>query len=149
MTKVTGVIEMTFLSGHNDFNKETKKWDKISVQLHAPKNDEEYETLTQYLDFLLDKISDDEDHRLMWLVDYITYMVIEYDNTHFDNELKGTGIDALKYLMSQHSLKQSDMKEIGSQGVVSEILSGKRELNVTQIKALAKRFNVSVNTFFD
>jgi HTH-type transcriptional regulator/antitoxin HigA len=35
--------------------------------------------------------------------------------------------------MEQHGLKQTDLREIGSQGVVSEILSGKRDLNVRQI----------------
>ena len=37
--------------------------------------------------------------------------------------------------------------EIGSQGVVSEVLTGKRELNARQIKRLAKRFNVSPAVF--
>ena len=34
----------------------------------------------------------------------------------------------------------ASLPEIGSQGVVSEILSGKRELNVRQIRALAAWF---------
>ncbi|MEO1801157.1 MAG: transcriptional regulator, partial [Cyanobacteria bacterium J06629_2] len=42
-----------------------------------------------------------------------------------------------------------DLSEIGSQGVVSEILSGKRKLNVRQIQLLAERFHVSPATFFD
>jgi HTH-type transcriptional regulator / antitoxin HigA len=50
-------------------------------------------------------------------------------------------------LMHEHGLKQSDMQEIGSQGVVSEILRGKRALNMRQIKALAKRFNVAATVF--
>jgi HTH-type transcriptional regulator/antitoxin HigA len=37
---------------------------------------------------------------------------------------------------------------LGSQGVVSEILSGKRELNTRQIAALADRFGVSPAVFF-
>jgi HTH-type transcriptional regulator/antitoxin HigA len=50
--------------------------------------------------------------------------------------------------MEQHDLRQSDLrKEIGSQGVVSEILSGNRELNTRQIRALAKRFSVSPAVF--
>jgi HTH-type transcriptional regulator / antitoxin HigA len=49
--------------------------------------------------------------------------------------------------MEEHSLSQSDLPEIGSQGVVSEILNGKRKLNVRQIQALAKRFKVSPATF--
>jgi len=44
-------------------------------------------------------------------------------------------------------VKQADLKEIGSQGVVSEILNGKRSLNVRQIKLLAERFSVSPATF--
>jgi HTH-type transcriptional regulator/antitoxin HigA len=39
------------------------------------------------------------------------------------------------------------LPEIGTQGVVSEILSGKRELNVRQIRALAERFNVPPGVF--
>jgi HTH-type transcriptional regulator/antitoxin HigA len=53
----------------------------------------------------------------------------------------------LRFLMEEHSLKQSDLPEIGSQSLVSEILSGKRELNVRQIRALAKRFGVSPAAF--
>jgi HTH-type transcriptional regulator / antitoxin HigA len=49
--------------------------------------------------------------------------------------------------MEEHSLSQSDLPEIGSEGVVSEILNGKHSLNVRQIQALAERFNVSPATF--
>jgi transcriptional regulator with XRE-family HTH domain len=45
--------------------------------------------------------------------------------------------------MEEHGLTQSDLPEIGSQDVLSEILRGKRELNVRQIRALATRFHVS------
>jgi HTH-type transcriptional regulator/antitoxin HigA len=47
----------------------------------------------------------------------------------------------------RNNLKQSDLPEIGSQGVISEILSGKRHFNVRQIKLLSKRFNVSPAVF--
>ena len=59
-----------------------------------------------------------------------------------------TGAEMLQYLMEEHGLTQSDLPEVGSQGVVSEILRGKRELNVRQIRALSKRFNVSPSVFF-
>ena len=49
--------------------------------------------------------------------------------------------------MDQHGLKQGDLAEIGSQGVVSEILAGKRELNIRQVRALGERFGVSAGTF--
>ena len=49
--------------------------------------------------------------------------------------------------MEAHGLTQSELPEIGSQGVVSEILSGERDLNVRQIRRLAKRFGVSPAVF--
>jgi len=49
--------------------------------------------------------------------------------------------------MEQHELTQTDLAEVASQGVMSEILNGKRELNVRQIKALAERFNVPPAVF--
>ena len=52
-----------------------------------------------------------------------------------------------QYLMEEHGLTQSDLPEVGSQGVVSEILHGKRELNVRQIRALAHRFGVAPAVF--
>ncbi|MFZ9405765.1 MAG: helix-turn-helix domain-containing protein [Burkholderiaceae bacterium] len=57
------------------------------------------------------------------------------------------GRDALRYLMNAHRLKQSDLPEVASQGVISEVLSGKRQLNVRQIRALSERFGVSPETF--
>ena len=53
----------------------------------------------------------------------------------------------LRFLMQQHGLRQSDLPEIGSQGVVSEVLADKRELNARQIRRLARRFGVSPAVF--
>ena len=58
-----------------------------------------------------------------------------------------TGVQALKFLMEQHGLKQDDLAEIGSQGVMSGTLAGKRELNIRQVRALGARFGVSAATF--
>jgi len=58
-----------------------------------------------------------------------------------------SGTDLLRFLIEEHALKQTDLAEIGSQRVVSEILSGKRELNVRQTRLLAKRFHVSPVVF--
>lgn len=55
--------------------------------------------------------------------------------------------EVLHFLMEQHGLKQDELPEVGSQGVVSEILSGKRQLNLRQAKALAARFHVDPGLF--
>lgn len=58
------------------------------------------------------------------------------------------GKDMLQYLMELKGLTQSDLaKELGGQPIVSKILKGERELNIRQIKALAKRFKVSPEAF--
>jgi hypothetical protein len=60
---------------------------------------------------------------------------------------EASGLEALAFLMAQHGLRQGGLPEIGSQGVVSEILAGKRELNIRQVRALSERFGVSAATF--
>lgn len=55
--------------------------------------------------------------------------------------------EALRFLMEQHGLRQNDLPELGSQGVVSELLSGKRDINARQARALADRFRVEVGLF--
>ena len=66
-------------------------------------------------------------------------LIGDYEDRHVPRpDVSGAGM--LRFLMDQHGLKQADLREIGSQGVVSEILNGKRDLNARQIKALAARF---------
>ena len=141
---------MTALA-HNDFIQDTIQcWKKISPVIHEPQNTDDYEKLSSLLDNLLDVVGEDESHELIGLVDVISHMISMYDDEHYQFLEEGTGTDALKFLMQQHNLNQNDLKnEIGSQGVVSEILNGKRQLNVTQIRKLSERFKVSPATFID
>ncbi len=125
----------------------TKHWKYVAPLLAYPKNDAEYDLLAKRLDQLLDIIGDDENHQLIGLVDTISHIISSYDENEF--KIAASGIDALKYLMELRQINQSDLHEIGSQGVISEILNGKRKLNLRQIKLLAKLFNVHQTTFID
>jgi len=49
--------------------------------------------------------------------------------------------------MQAHDLTQSDLPEVGNQGVVSEILAGNLELNVRQLRALGERFGADPVVF--
>lgn len=74
-------------------------------------------------------------------------MVGDFEKEHFETS-KASGAEMLAYLMELQDLNQSDLsEELGGQPVVSQILKGKRELNLRQIKALAKRFKVSPEVF--
>ncbi len=102
--------------------------------------------MTEMLQTLLDETQGEENHPAMGLVDIVGDLIEDYKTKHHPLP-EVTGVQALKFLMEQHGLKQSDLCEIGSQGVVSEILTGKRELNIRQVRALSKRFGVSAATF--
>ena len=127
--------------------KETVKvWPKVSKSLTVPHNEKEYNRVVKLLDEVMDIVGGDEKHPLASLMETLAVIIENYENQHF-KELEGSPIESLKYLMKEHEIHQSDLKEIGSQGVVSEILSGKRNLNMRQIKLLAKRFHVSPAVF--
>lgn len=57
-------------------------------------------------------------------------------------------LENLTELMQMRDLKQKDLVPIfGSQGITSEVLSGKRTISKTQAKKLAEFFHVSVELF--
>ena len=105
-----------------------------------------YARMTKILESLLDEAGAEESHPIMGLIDIVADLIDDYE-TELHPLPQTNGVDALKFLMEQHSLKQTDLREIGSQGVVSEILTGKRELNLRQVRALSERFGVSADTF--
>jgi HTH-type transcriptional regulator / antitoxin HigA len=119
----------------------------VILSLNVPTTPEEYEALASLLDQVLRLTKYEEEHPLNIIVDALSELIAAYDAEH-GGVPQASPPEVLKFLMEQHDLKQSDMKEIGSQGVVSEVLSGRRQLNSRQIKALAKRFNVSPSVFF-
>jgi len=120
-------------------------WQNISPLLTI-RNEAEYETAVERMNELLDEIGTDESHPLYSLLDTLGTLIQAYEDEHYRiPEVKGA--DVLRFLMDEHGLTQSDLPEVGSQGVVSEILNGKRELNVRQMRALAERFKVSVAVF--
>ncbi|MEW6718524.1 MAG: helix-turn-helix domain-containing protein [Chloroflexota bacterium] len=110
------------------------------------RNEREYEAAIKRLNELLDEIGDNERHPLYSLLDTLGTVIHAYEEKHHPMP-KSTGADMLRFFMDEHGLNQSDLSDIGSQGVVSEILNGKRELNVRQIRLLAKRFQVSPAVF--
>lgn len=106
----------------------------------------DYEKAIVLLNQLLDSGAADETSPLADLVNALGAVIGEYEDIHHP-KVDVSPISTLRFLMEQHQLSQSDLTEIGTQGVVSEILNGKRDLNVRQIKALAERFHVTPALF--
>lgn len=122
-------------------------WSHVAPLLTKPETGEEYESMVAALDLVLDAGGADEKSELAPLADIMGDLVAEYDEEHYAAIQEASGFDVLKQLMVEHGLKQSDLHEIGTQGVVSEVLSGRRSLNVRQIKSLSQRFGVPAGMF--
>ncbi len=108
--------------------------------------EQEYDHAVNALNELLDAGGADEHHPLAVLVTLLSDFIADYEDKQTPRPTI-TGRAMLAFLMEQHGLKQAALSEIGSQGVVSELLSGKRELTTKHIKLLASRFNVPVSVF--
>lgn len=139
---------MEALIDHKTVAKITTHYQALAslVPLHAIRDETEYDRAVSMLNGLLDAGAADEEHPLAGLVNALGLLIGDYDDAHFPAK-PGSPIETLRMLMEQNRLSQSDLAEVGSQGVVSEILNGKRELNVRQIKALAARFKVPPSVF--
>lgn len=120
-------------------------WANIAPLLSI-RNKREYNVAVKRLNELLDEIGDNEKHPLYGLLDTLGTLIEIYEEEHYPIP-DATGAEALRFLMDEHGLTQSDLPEVGSQGVVSEILNGKRELNIRQVRFLAEKFKVSSAVF--
>ena len=59
-------------------------------------------------------------------------------------------LDLLKHLMEENGMNTSDLGDVlGSRGLASEVLSGKRGLSKTLIRRLAERFGLPPSLFLD
>lgn len=128
-----------------------EKWAAVAPILSI-RNEREYDAAVNRLNDLLDEVGTNDcfaqrnEHPLYSLLDTPGTLVHAYEEIHYPMP-DVSGGEMLRYFMEEYELRQNDLSEVGSQGVVSEILNGTRELNVRQIRALAKRFHVSPAVF--
>ncbi len=127
------------------FEQLTKSWSEIASYLGKPENEKELGNLIELTDYLMDHLV--EDKKLEGLLEYVGNLIEAYEKSNIP-EPEGDPVSVLKFFMHEHGLKQKDLTEVGSPGVVSEVIRGKRELNKRQIAALSKRFNCSPAVFF-
>jgi len=106
----------------------------------------DYQRARKDLDELVDEVGSDENHPRAGMMDMLATLVHAWEEEHHPIPVAAPR-KVLAFLMEQHGLKQQDLKEVGTQGIVSEVLAGKRELNVRQIRKLAAKFSVSPAVF--
>jgi len=82
------------------------------------------------------------------LAQLLTLLIEDFEEKQYELP-RAEPLEVLRFLMDQHDLKQKDLADVfGTPSIVSEVLSGKRELNKDHIKRLSERFHVSPELFF-
>jgi HTH-type transcriptional regulator/antitoxin HigA len=92
------------------------------------RNGRKYDRAIQRLNCLLGEVGTNQRHPLYGLLDTLGTLIHAYEEQHHLLP-DSTGADMLRFLMAEHQPTQADLPEIGLQGVVSEVLGGRRDLN--------------------
>jgi HTH-type transcriptional regulator/antitoxin HigA len=115
---------------------------------HVIHTETENERCTAVLENLLRKKKNrtTEEKRLAEL---LTLLIERYEEERYKLSRPAGPIDIVRHLMDANGLRQVDLLDVfGTASVVSEILSGKRELSKAHIAKLSDRFQVSPALFF-
>jgi len=81
------------------------------------------------------------------ILDLLTLLVERFEEQHYAME-RATPIEIVRELMKANGVSQSEIAEIlGSKGLASEMLSGKREISKSQALKLSERFHVPAAVF--
>jgi HTH-type transcriptional regulator/antitoxin HigA len=112
---------------------------------HVIHNERDHRTYLARAEELLDKKGRSAaENRYLEL---LSVLIERYEQEH-DPIVAPDPLEALKELMAANGMTQSALARLlGSSGITSEILSGKRSLSKTHIRKLAEAFNVSTDLF--
>jgi antitoxin component HigA of HigAB toxin-antitoxin module len=76
------------------------------------------------------------------LFELLGLLLAKYEEEHFPMPKTGP-VEAIRFAMDRQGLGQSDLAELlGSRSRASEILNGRRELTLQQIRLLAKSWGI-------
>ena len=109
-------------------------------------NEQEYKKAVARLNTLIDEVGVNEEHPLYSLLNTLGILIETYEKENYEIP-DCSGVDMLLYFMEEYSLTKSDLPEIGSAKIISEIINGEQELNIRHVKALAERFKVDSSVF--
>lgn len=128
------------------YNKEIYGQLLLDVLPASIDSDEEYDRIENIFNELWNKEKlSPEEERLFHL---LTDLLEDYGRKTIGEIPPFTPRELLASLMKENDLKQVDLADVfGTQSVVSEVLSGKREITKTQAKALSEKFKVKVEAF--
>jgi HTH-type transcriptional regulator / antitoxin HigA len=117
----------------------------VTVMPSVIDTDEEYKRIEEIFNGMFSKELSPDEEKLFSL---LAALMEEYEQRTLPPLEESSPRETLRFLMDENGLKQTDLSDIfGSQGVVSEVLSGKREISKNQARKLAQRFRLSIEAF--
>jgi HTH-type transcriptional regulator / antitoxin HigA len=82
------------------------------------------------------------------LLNLLVLLIERFETEFYQCGAASTPHSMLEFLMEQQDITQTDLLPIfASESEVQAVLKGDRDLTITQVKALATRFNVKPNAF--
>lgn len=99
---------------------------------------------------VMDQIMDMAKHEndiVFLFVNAIADRIEEFEDTMEMPEISGP--ERLRELMKIRKVTQKDLKSVATQSVISDILNGKREVNLKQARGFAEYFNLPVGNFIE
>jgi HTH-type transcriptional regulator / antitoxin HigA len=121
----------------------------IEFPLKAIKNERQHDQAVHHIGRLM--VRENLDEGETEYVEALGRLIGEYEDRagHRIKLPRRNPIKILKFLMNESKMTVSALgKIIGSQGVASEVLSGRRQLSKTHIRKLAQHFHVNPGLFF-
>jgi len=117
----------------------------MSACMDPVENDEDLQQRMDIIDELY-SCAEDIEHVAVKFADLVTDRVYEYEKK-MRNVPSVSPSEALVSFMQDRNLKQKDLNSVASQSIISDLINGKRAMNLEQVKGFATFFNVPVETF--
>ena len=133
-------------------NIDPKKYSRLLAKTlpRAIRSEQDNERMLKIVERLIDKGEGNLTPEEGALLDLLVTLIEKFEEEFYQLEKNSsaTPLGILKELMAARDLKSSDLWNVlGSKGLTSEILSGKRAISKSRAKALAEFFHVSADLF--
>ncbi len=131
-------------------NKVLHQWEsfaEIGYDLLKPISSEaDYDNAVAFLDEITDRMESPNDVRYLGLVQLLAHNISNWEQAHIKIP-DSSPSEMLEFLMTQHQLRASDLKELVDQSALSKILRGQRSISKQLAKAFAEKFRVPISLF--
>ena len=98
--------------------------------LFSIRNEREYDLAIERLNTLIDEVGTNEQHPLYELLDTLGAVIHTYEEKYYRMP-ECSGVEMLQFLMEEHQLSPSDLPELGTPDMISEILDRLKRENRT------------------